>query len=102
MQGGPRRSCSEWPASQGAEQKGCTNVSTHGGPAVKNPPASTGGTADVGSAPELGRCPGVGNGNPPQYSCLENSIGRGAWPAVAWSAKDVRTEHRSMLGVPDI
>ena len=27
----------------------------------------------------LGRCPGVGNGNPLQYSCLENSMDRGAW-----------------------
>ena len=32
--------------------------------------------------PGLGRCPGVGNGNPLQYSCLENFMGRGAWWAV--------------------
>ena len=79
MQGGPRRSCSEWPASQGAEQKGCTNVSTHGGPAVKNPPASTG---DMRLIPELGRSSGGGNDNPLQYSCLENSIDRRAWRAT--------------------
>ena len=29
--------------------------------------------------PSLGRSPGVGNGNPIQYSCLENSMDRGAW-----------------------
>ena len=34
---------------------------------------------DVGSILGLGRSPGGGNGNPPQYSCLENSMGRGAW-----------------------
>ena len=37
---------------------------------------------DPGSIPELGRCPGEGNGNPLQYSCLENSMERGAWWAV--------------------
>ena len=37
-------------------------------------PASTGDARDTGSIPGLGRSPGVGNGNPPQYSCLENSM----------------------------
>ena len=34
---------------------------------------------DLGSVPGFGRSPGEGNGNPLQYSCLENSIDRGAW-----------------------
>ena len=34
---------------------------------------------DPGSIPGLGRSPGEGNGNPLQYSCLENSMDRGAW-----------------------
>ena len=34
---------------------------------------------DTGSIPESGRSPGVGNGNPLQYSCLRNSMDRGAW-----------------------
>ena len=34
---------------------------------------------DPGSISELGRCPGEGNGYPLQYSCLENSMDRGAW-----------------------
>ena len=34
---------------------------------------------DRGSIPESGRSPGEGNGNPLQYSCLENSMERGAW-----------------------
>ena len=40
------------------------------------PPASEG---DVGSIPGSGRSPGGGNGNPLQYSCLENPVDRGAW-----------------------
>ena len=44
---------------------------------VKNPPANAG---DAGSIiPGLGRFPRGGNGNPFQYSCLESSMGRGAW-----------------------
>ena len=37
---------------------------------------------DLGSIPGSGRSPGEGNGNPPQYSCLENSMDRGAWQAT--------------------
>ena len=46
---------------------------------VKNLPADAGDTRDMGSFPGLGRSPEVGNNNPLQYSCLENSMGRGAW-----------------------
>ena len=46
---------------------------------VKNPPENVG---DLGSIPGLGRCPGEGNGNPLLYSCLENSMDRGAWQAT--------------------
>ena len=37
---------------------------------------------DPGSIPGWGRSPGEGNGNPLQYSCLENSMDRGAWQAT--------------------
>ena len=47
-----------------------------GGSVVKNPPANAG---DMGSILGLGRSPREGNGNPLQYSCLENSIDRRAW-----------------------
>ena len=50
---------------------------------VENPPADAGDTGDTGSIPELGRSPGEGNGNPLQYSCLDNLMGRGAWQATA-------------------
>ena len=42
-------------------------------------PASAEDARDAVSKPELGRSPGVGNGNPVQYSCLENSVDSGAW-----------------------
>ena len=35
----------------------------------------------MGSIPGLGRCPGGEHGNPPQHSCLENPMDRGAWRA---------------------
>ena len=41
--------------------------------------ASACNAGDPGSIPGLGRCPGEGNGNPLQYSCLENPMDRGAW-----------------------
>ena len=47
-----------------------------GGFVVKNPPANT---RDVGLIPGWGRSSGEGNGNPLQYSYLENPIDRGAW-----------------------
>ena len=49
---------------------------------VKNPLASAGDIRDMGSIPGLGRSPGEGNGNPPQCSCLENPMERGAWRAT--------------------
>ena len=45
----------------------------------KNPPANPG---DWGSIPGSGRSPGGGHGNPPQCSCLENPMDRGAWRAA--------------------
>ena len=52
------------------------------GTMVKNPLANAGDTGDVGSVPGMERSPGVGNGNPLQYSCLENSTDKGAWQAT--------------------
>ena len=46
---------------------------------VKNLPANAG---DADSIPESGRSPGVGNDNPCQYFCLENSTDKGAWWAT--------------------
>ena len=53
--------------------------------------ASAGEAGDVGLIPGLGRSPGVGNGNSLQYSCLENSMDRGAWPAIVHGAAKSQT-----------
>ena len=49
---------------------------------VKNPLANTGDAGDVDSISGSGRSPGVGNSNPLQYTCLENSMDREAWGAT--------------------
>ena len=49
---------------------------------VKNLPANVGDLRDEGVTPGLGRFLGGGNGNLLQYSCLENSMERGAWQAT--------------------
>ena len=46
---------------------------------VKNPPTNAGEVRDAGSIPGSGRYSGGGHGKPPQYSCLENPMGREAW-----------------------
>ena len=63
---------------------------------AKNPPANARGVSDVGLIPELGRSPGVGNGNPLQYSCLENLMESRAWWVTVHGVKkshehDLRT-----------
>ena len=50
-----------------------------GGSVIKNLPANVG---DMGLIPWSGRSPGGGNGNPLQYSCLEDPMDRGSW----WAA----------------
>ena len=49
---------------------------------VKNLPARAGDARDEVSIPGWGRSPEGGNGHPLQYSCLENSMDRGAWQAT--------------------
>ena len=57
---------------------------------VQNLPADAGDTGDTGLVPGLGRSPGVGNGNSLQYSCLENSMDRGAWRGASPRVKRPR------------
>ena len=54
-------------------------VKTMGFPDGSEVKASTSNAGDPGSIPGLGRSPGEGNGNPLQYSCLENSMNGEAW-----------------------
>ena len=52
---------------------------------------STCNAGDPGSIPESGRSPGEGNGNPLQYSCLENPMDGGAWEAAVHGVAKSRT-----------
>ena len=76
-----------------------------GGTVVKNPPVNAGDTRDVGSVSGLGRSPGRGNGNPLQYSCLENPMHRGAWQVIVHGIAKSRTwlsdwaQHTSMYNL---
>ena len=49
---------------------------------VKNPPSNAGNIKDISLIPGSGRSPEDGHGNPPQHSCLENLMDRGAWWAT--------------------
>ena len=60
-----------------------------GGAVVKNPPANAG---DTGSISGSGRSPGVGNSNPLQDSCLENSMDRGVWRATVHRVAKSQTQ----------
>ena len=62
-----------------------------GSAVIKNLPASKGDARDVGLIPGLGRLAGVGNDKPLQYSCLENSMDRGAWSATVPGVAKNRT-----------
>ena len=61
----------------------------HGGSNGKEYALTSG---DLGSIPGLGRSPGEGNGNPLQYSCLDNSMDRGAWRATVYGVKKSQTQ----------
>ena len=56
--------------------------------------ASAYNAGDLGSTPGSGRSPGEGNGNPLQYSCLENPMGGGAWWAIVHGVAGSDTTER--------
>ena len=56
---------------------------------IKNLPANVGEARDAGLIPGSGRSLGVGNGNPFQYFCLEESMDRGAWWATVHGSQGV-------------
>ena len=57
----------------------------------KESACNAGDARDAGSIPGTGRSPGVGNGNPLQYSFLENPMNRGAWQVTAYSVTEADT-----------
>ena len=63
-----------------------------GGSVVKNLPTNAGDPKDMASIPGSGRSPGVGNGNPLQYSCLKNPHGqRNLAGDSPWGCKELDT-----------
>ena len=64
---------------------------------VKNLPAKAGDIRDTGLIPGLERPLGVGNGDSYQYSCLENSMDRGAWWATVHSVTQSQTRLRNFF-----
>ena len=62
------------------------------GSAVKNLLADAGDSGDVLLIPGLGKSPAVGDGRPLQYSCLENSVDRGAWWATVHGVAESQTQ----------
>ena len=70
------------------KQKEVCNIVLPGGSEVK---ASTSNEGGLGSIPGSGRSPGEGNGNPFQYSCLENPMDGGAWWATVHGVAKSRT-----------
>ena len=63
---------------------------------VKNPPANAGDIKDLGSIPGSGRSPGGRNGNPLKYSCLENTMDRGAWGASVHRVAKSQTQLKQL------
>ena len=67
-------------------------VAIWGFPGISEVKASACNAGDLGSIPGLGRSPGEGNGNPLQYSCLENPMDGGAWWATVHRVAKSRTQ----------
>ena len=63
---------------------------------IKNPPTNAGDLRDTGSFPGWGRSPAQGHGNALQYSCLENPVDRGAWPAMVHRVAKSRTQLKQL------
>ena len=59
---------------------------------VKNLPANAGDLGDMDLITRLGRSSGIENGNPLQYSCLENFMDRGAWQAIVCGVAKSQTQ----------
>ena len=59
-----------------------TGLGKRGFPGSSNGKKSACNKGDLDLIPELGRIPGLGHGNPLQYSCLENSMDKGTWQAT--------------------
>ena len=69
-------------------------------PVVKNPSVNGGDIRGTGSIPGSGRFPGEGNGNPRQYSYLENPIDRGGWRTTVHGIAKIAHDQTNTLLLP--
>ena len=67
-------------------------------PVVKNLPANAGDARDEDMIPRPGRSPGIGSGNPLQYSCLGNPVHRGSWQSIVLGVAGSQTRLRMQAG----
>ena len=72
----------KWEKEEGRDQLGGTGLTNYYFPGGSESKESACSAGDLGSIPVSGRSSGEGNGNPLQYSCLENPMDRGAWQAI--------------------
>ena len=75
-----------------------SNIPSFGLPCSSDGKESTCNAGDLGSIPQLGRSHGEGNGNPLQYSCLQDSTDRGAWRATVQGVQ--RVKHYGVTNTP--
>ena len=78
----------------------CVCMASQVGAVVKNPPAGAGDARDLRLIPGSGRSPEIGNDNPLQYSCLENSMERGAWQATVHGVTKCQTQPSTHVYMP--
>ena len=71
--------------------RGSTDLPSPGEAVVKNPPTNAGDVKGASSIPGSGGSFGGGNGNPLQYSCLENPMDRGTWQATVHGVEKTQT-----------
>ena len=76
--------------------KECQRLPGKVAPGVKNLPANAGDRRDSGLIPRLAKSPGGRNGNPLQYSCLENPMDRGAWQVTVHRVAKNQTQQKQL------
>ena len=92
---------SKWVIKQGRQLANIDNaLDLPGDSMVKNLPVNIGDVEYLSLIPGSGRSLGEGSGNPPQHSCLENSMDRGAWYSL-WGRKKPDTTEQLTLS-PDV